>query len=135
VSDKAVDCCCDPDVAVTVTVENTGVGPLLMLSAPLPPPQPEIRPSAAMATHMRSRWRRLRRLFQPTTQSVSARVVVPDKMGRLFGRIAPVSVSAVTVNVVLPPFAPGVIVAGLKAQEAPTGSPEQENETAELNPF
>lgn len=75
VSESVVDCWIEPDVAVTVIVEVTGVTPPPPPPPVPPPPQPESRakPPAAIAISSTS-WKP-RRFFQPKMHSESARTV------------------------------------------------------------
>jgi len=76
-----------------------------------------------------------RRFFQPTQQSTSASVAAGNSGRELRWRAAVVVADVVTLSVVEAAPPEGVTVAGEKAHDAPEGSPEQLNETAELKPF
>lgn len=131
VSEKVVVCCSEPDAAITVTVDVVEVGP-----EPLPaePPQP-LRSTPPMTAVSSSRERiKRRRFFRPKRQNITASAE-PGK-----SRLRPRSTVAVaaeveTVSIVEIAVPTGVTVDGEKLHDAPVGSPEQLNETAELNPF
>jgi hypothetical protein len=132
-------CCRDPEVAVTVTVEVTGVVPLPP-PPPLPPPEPEPplqlisrespSPLTANKTSIRScrRLPRLKKSKAPTS-------TVSGNSGRFLLARTGVVEDVANVRVVEAVEPDGVTVAGEKPHDAPEGSPEQANETAELKPF
>jgi hypothetical protein len=119
-----------PDVAVTVTVEVTGVG----VDGPDdPPPQPLRRPKpAALSAKSKSIGKR-RRFLNPNQQSVMAKAV-SGSIGSPLPRCSAVAADVVTVTEV-DAVPGGVTLAGEKLHDAPAGRPEEQaNETAEANP-
>ncbi len=110
-----------------VTVEMTGVVALLPppLAPPLPlPPQPETSPSPITLTAS-SAICSLRRLLHPKRQKTAANVVAGRKNPEP-RRKAAVCALEVIVRVVVAAVPEGVIVAGLKEQVTPAGSPEEQ---------
>lgn len=122
-----------PDVPVTVTVDVTGV--VLVVVVEDDPPQPVNRPSPIALTASRISSCTPRRFFQPRKQSAAASVA-PGRNGLELRRTAAIDADVVTVSVVVDAVVPeGVTVDGEKLHEAPLGSPEQVNITAEAKPF
>lgn len=124
-----------PAVAVTVTVEVTGVDPPPVLLLP-PPPQAVIAPmpiSIAANIGMSSIGKgELRVLRQPIKQKAAA-IAVTGKNGFGVRREADCAPTE-TVSFVVMAAPAGVTWGGSKAQVAPAGRPEQLKLTVELNP-
>jgi hypothetical protein len=134
VSEKAVVCRSDPDVAVTVTIEVTGCGGADEPFEDPPPPHPlSGHKAAALTINSKISWKR-DRLFQKTQRSPIAR---SERGSNGLGpclRAAAV-VDTVIVTVVETGEPDGVTIAGEKLQAVPAGSPEQLNETAASKPL
>jgi hypothetical protein len=134
VSERVVVYCRDPAVAVTVTAEVTGgfVFAGVLMEAPPPHPLSKDRP-ATHATNMLTDSQR-RRFIHQSPPSDSTRTDGGSNGLGPAGR-ADFEEGAVMVTVVETGPPEGVTVAGEKLHEAPTGNPEQLNDTAALNPF
>jgi len=131
VSEKVAVCCSDPDVAVTVTVD--GGGGEIVHDPPPPAQQPAVR--AKPHTQSASKSCTRRRFLQPRQHNPIARTT-PGNSGReLRWTALEAGVVVETVSVVEAAAPEGVTVVGEKLHEAPVGSPEQTNDTAEANPF
>jgi hypothetical protein len=131
VRDTGVVCWILPAVAVMVTVDVIGVEPE---PPPLaPPPQPEASPSPMKTTASNSACFSLRRLVAKR-QSVRARVI-PLKEERELGRQRADCELVEIVNTGVAATPESAMFAGLKAQLAPAGSPEQAKVTVELKPY
>lgn len=132
VSRKVAVCCSVPEEATTVIVEVeawTEFDP----PAGEPPPQPLSTPNPKrLAASTRSICRR--RALRPNQQSPIASAKAGTN-GLGLRCSAAIEAEVVTVSVVEEAAPEGVTVAGEKEQEAPKGSPEQVNDTAELKPF
>lgn len=122
------------EVPVTVTVVVTGGGVFVVVVGD-PPPHPVNMPSPITLTASRRSSCTLRRFFQPRKQNATASVA-PGRNGLELRRTAAVVADVLIVSVVVEaPLPEGVTVAGEKLHDAPVGSPEQVNETAEVKPF
>ena len=133
VSETVAVCSIEPEVAVTVIVEVTGVGPPPPLLLPPPsPPQAAIPPSPRIAIAIMQTLRTAPRILQLSRNSDDT-TIAPGKNGP--GLRFKASVSPVMVSVVEAEVPDGVTVEGLKAQEAPLGNPLQAKFTVELKPF
>ena len=131
-SENVVVCCSGPAVAVTVTIEVTGG---VVLEDDDLPPQPVNRLSPITLTSSRRSSCKSRLFFQAKKQSTQAKVAAGNN-GLEVRRTTAVVAEVVTVSVVVEPEAPdGVMVAGEKAQVAPTGNPAQMNDTLDAKPF
>ena len=133
VSENVVECCSEPDVALTVMVYVADCGG----GEPppeLPPPHPLRTPNAITQTTISGRRWTSRRLFQPMqhTRAASAPIGSSGPAGRW---IAAIDTFVVTFSEVEATPVDGVTVCGEKMHVAPAGSPEQLNETVELKPF
>jgi hypothetical protein len=119
-------CCSEPDVAVTVT--NT------VCAGEDDPPHPvkQVTPKAANASSRNVCAQR--RFFQPSQQRPAASGT-PGKSGPELCRTSAIAAEVEIVRVVVAAAPAGITLAGEKLHDAPDGSPEQLNETAEANPF
>jgi hypothetical protein len=130
VSENDVVCCSDPEVPVTVTVANVGDFVVFVLE----PPQPESAANPIKLATSNEATSRPRLFLSPNRKSVAASAA-PVSNGRELRRRAAVVEVVATVSVVEAAPVVGVTVVGANVQVAPVGSPEQANDTAELNPF
>lgn len=123
------------DVAVTVTVDVTGVDPEPppVLPPPLLPPQPKVSTSPVRAA-ISMTYCSPRRFFLIKTHRPTARAV-NGRNGRESGRKAAECGLVEIVSTVVAAAPEGVTVVGLKEQVAPAGNPEQAKLTAELKPY
>jgi hypothetical protein len=130
VSVKVVVFVSDPEVALTVTVDETGGG--VDIAEELPP-QPLSRLSPTTLTASNNSICKRRRFLHPRQHSATANID-PGSSGRplLWSSAVVESVDTVSVVEVVPG---GITVVGEKLHDAPAGNPEQLNETAELNPY
>jgi hypothetical protein len=123
-------CCIEPDVAVTVAVEVAA----LRVEVKLAPPQPFIMHSPTPLTASSTIINRRCRFLNPKQKSATASTD-PGNRGPDAGRIAAAVLEAFNVRLDEAGVPDGVTVGGEKLHEVPDGSPEQVNETAELNPL
>jgi hypothetical protein len=133
VSVKVVVCVSDPEVAVTVTVDETGGGVDTALEAPLQPLS-AVRPAALVVASSNSVSKRLRR-FQPKQQKATANTE-PGKSG-LESRCSAAAVAAVVTVSVVEYESPSDVskVGEVKLHAAPLGNPVQAKVTGELKPL
>jgi hypothetical protein len=129
------ECCTDPEVAVTVMVEVTGVfppPPLLPVLLPLPP-HPVVS-SAKPRTAAGSRRAMVSLRLRLKAKSKTEAKIAPLPHGRERRWRAALVELAVTVRVVVA-AAGGVTLAGAKLQLIPAGRLEHEKAMDWLNPF
>ena len=117
-----------PCVAITLMVDVTARGVILAT------PQPVQRPSPSATATPADSICKLRRLFRPKQQRDRASAE-PGYSGLESRREAMVAGEVATVSVDEAIVPEVVIVAGEKSHDAPAGSPEQEREASEANPF
>jgi hypothetical protein len=134
VSKTLVECCREPDVAVTVMVDVVGWrgGGVELVDDPLPHPESALKPiaAAAIATKI-GHFRRFRQPMQHRTVASTAL----DENGIALRCNAAADVVVAMVSAVETAPRVGVTVAGEKLQVTPEGRPEQLNETAVSKPF
>jgi hypothetical protein len=124
---KLVLLCSDPDVAVTVTVDGSGLTCT---------PHPVTKPSPTRPAAIKSIICKLRRFLKPRKQHSTHASAEPGNSGLRLLRSAAVVEVVVIVSCVVEAAPPdGVTGVGEKLHVAPEGNPEQVNVTAELNPF